>query len=128
MYEKLKELSDARAKYVELFKNVLETLLESKLVKEITSDNVQIDLEVYARKSKELFDKIEKLKLEAEIESEDNSIRILYEKGLIKKIDIPTRKNPPLEILKELMYKYMENGSSKTTLTKEHYTKIIRNI
>lgn len=128
MYEKLKELSDARAEYIELFKSVLETLIDSKLVKEVTSDNVQMDLEFYSRKSKELFDKIEKLKLEADLESEDNSIRILFESGLIKKINTPIISNPALIILKELMYKYMENGCSKTILTKEHYQKIIRGV
>ncbi len=125
MYEKLKALSDARAEYIELFKNVLETLLINHLVEDTTITNVQVDLEVYGRKSKELYDKIEKLKIEAEIESEDNSIRILYEVGLIKKVNIFTRNNLALVILKELMFRYIENGD-KTILTKEDYKKIIK--
>jgi hypothetical protein len=125
MYERLKELSDARAEYIELFKTVLETLVDNKVLKSMTPDNVLIDLECYSIKSKELFEKIEKLKLEAEIEAEDNGIRILFEKGLIKKVETLTKKNIPLEILKELMFEYMQNGCD-TIITKEHYQKIIR--
>ena len=124
MYEKLKALSDARAEYIELFRSVLETLIDNKVLKNMTPDNVLVDLEFYSIKSKELFEKIEKLKLEAEIECEDDSIRILFEKGLIKKINIPKRNNPPLEILKNLMLRYMEKGSD-TILTKDDYQKII---